>query len=59
MRPDSKVNTDSGYQGIQKNHANSELPKKRSKKNPLTNEDKERNKKISSERVIVRIFLPS
>ncbi|KJV75995.1 IS5 family transposase ISOt6 [Orientia tsutsugamushi] len=33
-----KVNaiTDTGYQGIQKIHNNSELPKKKSKKNPLT-----------------------
>jgi len=29
------------------------IPKKRSKKNPLTNEDKFRNKVISSERVTV------
>ncbi len=43
--------TDSGYQGIQKIHNNSELPKKRSKKNPLTKEDKKNNQRISSERV--------
>ncbi|KJV56594.1 putative transposase [Orientia tsutsugamushi str. Kato PP] len=29
-----------GYQGIQKIHNNSELPKKKSKKNPLTKNDK-------------------
>ena len=34
---------DTGYQGIQKLHANKELPKKRSKKNPLTKQDKQRN----------------
>jgi len=45
------IKTDTGYQGITKIHANSELPKKRSKKNPLTKEDKERNRVISSERV--------
>ncbi len=44
--------TDTGYQGIQKIHVNSELPKKKTKKNPLTKEDKENNKKLSSERVI-------
>ncbi|KJV85730.1 IS5 family transposase ISOt6 [Orientia tsutsugamushi] len=29
--------TDTGYQGIQKIHNNSELSKKKSKKNPSTN----------------------
>lgn len=53
VHPDTKIQGDSGFQGIQKMHANSELPKKRSKKNPLTKEDKERNREISSERVIV------
>lgn len=53
VHPDTKIQSDSGYQGIQKIHANSELPKKRSKKNPLTEEDKKRNREISSKRVIV------
>jgi hypothetical protein len=53
VHPDTKIQVDSGYQGIQKLHVNSEVPKKRSKKNPLTQEDKVRNKQISSERVIV------
>ena len=30
-----------------------EIPKKRSKKNPLTEQDKQRNKRISSERVVI------
>jgi DDE superfamily endonuclease len=34
-------------------HANVEIPKKRSKKNPLTQEDKQRNRSISSQRVLV------
>jgi hypothetical protein len=45
------IKTDTGYQGIAKRHANSELPKKRSKKKPLSKEDKKRNRDISSERV--------
>jgi len=53
VHPNIKIQGDSGYQGIQKIHPNSELPKKRSKKNPLTVEDKKRNKEISSKRVIV------
>jgi hypothetical protein len=46
-----QVETDTGFIGITKIHANSLLPKKRSKKNPLTKEDKIRNKEISSSRV--------
>jgi hypothetical protein len=37
--------------GIKKIHANSILPKKRTKNNPLTHEDKAFNRAISSERV--------
>lgn len=47
-----KTLADSGYQGIQKLHANSELPKKRTKKRPLTKADKRQNQKIASDRVI-------
>lgn len=35
-----KLQVDTGYQGLQKKHLNTEIPKKRSKKNPLTEEDK-------------------
>lgn len=52
IRPTIKILTDTAYQGLAKIHANSELPKKKSKKNPLTKEDKKNNKKLSSERVI-------
>lgn len=48
---DTKVSVDSGYQGIAKIHSKSSLPKKRNKKNPLTVEDKNKNREISSERV--------
>ena len=43
--------TDTGYQGIQKLHNKSELPKKKTKKNPLTKEDKKKNQELASERV--------
>lgn len=49
--PKIKVITDTGYQGLQKIHYTSELPKKKSKRNPLTKEDKKSNKKLASERV--------
>ena len=44
---------DNGYQGIAKIHGNVDIPKKRSKKNPLTNDDKKQNKSKSSKRVVV------
>lgn len=51
LHPKTKGRTDTGYQGIQKLHANTELPKKRSKKHPLTKTDKQNNRRIASERV--------
>ncbi len=47
----AKILVDTGYQGIVRIHANSELPKKRSKKYPLTKADKQNNHRIASERV--------
>jgi hypothetical protein len=46
------VLTDTGYQGLQKIHPNSQQPKKKTKKNPLTKEDKKSNRKLSSFRVL-------
>jgi hypothetical protein len=51
LHPDIKAQTDSGYQGIQHIHANTEFPKKKSKKHPLSQQDKRHNRRISSERV--------
>ena len=48
-----KCEADSGYQGISELHTNSEIPKKSSKKNPLTKEEKKKNHKLSSSRVLV------
>lgn len=44
--------TDSGYQGLQKLHLKTKMPKKRSKKIPLTKEDKQNNQVLSRERVV-------
>jgi hypothetical protein len=52
IHPGTKALTDTGYQGIQKIHANVALPKKRSKKKPLTKEEKRENQKLASERVL-------
>ena len=52
LLPKIKTLTDTGYQGITKLHSNAELPKKKTKKNPLTKEDKRKNRELSSERVL-------
>ena len=48
-----RVNGDSGFQGIEEYHKNSETPKKRSKKRRLTKEEKANNKRLAKERVLV------
>lgn len=52
IHQDVEALTDSGYLGLQKLHAKTQMPKKKSKKKPLTQEDKIINKRLSSERVI-------
>jgi len=49
----SKILADLGYLGIKKICPNAQLPKKRTKLNPLTKEDKKENHKLSSKRIIV------
>lgn len=44
---------DTGFQGIQKDHPNIQIPKKGTKNNPLTTEDKQNNRIISGLRIIV------
>jgi hypothetical protein len=51
IHPETLAELDTGYVGIKNIHSNSVLPKKRTKNNPLTAEDKQFNRKISSERV--------
>jgi hypothetical protein len=46
-----EVGVDTGFQGIHKLHKNSKIPKKKTKKRPLTKEEKTINRKISSKRV--------
>jgi|ERR1700722_78407 len=50
---DIPIFIDTAFIGEQKVHPNLYIPKKRTKKNPLTDEDKEMNKLISSYRVLV------
>ena len=53
IHPTIIAQVDTGYQGLQKIHPNTEIPKKRSKKNPLTKQDKQENNRISASRVLV------
>ena len=52
IHPATRSVTDSGYQGIAKLHANSLLPKKNTKKRPLTKLEKAANRAISSTRAL-------
>ena len=52
IHPTIGIVTDTGYQGLKKIHAKTQMPKKRSKKNPLTQEDKRHNRELSRERVL-------
>lgn len=47
------IKGDLGYLGIQEIHNNSQIPKKNSKKKPLSKADKAYNKKLSSERIFI------
>ncbi len=45
--------------GISKKHSNVDIPKKKTKKKPLTKEDKALNREISSSRVLVENVIRS
>jgi len=51
--PDTLLETDTGYLGLADLHSSSSLPKKRSKKHPLTNQECQRNREISRQRIFV------
>lgn len=50
---DVTVWADTGFQGLARQHPNTVMPRKASKKSPLTNEQKQNNRVISSIRVLV------
>jgi IS5 family transposase len=50
---DTQIQADSGYQGIQKLHANCQIPHKKKKKQPLTKAQKKENRLLSASRVLV------
>jgi len=51
-KSNTNIKVDSGYQGLQKQHTNCNLPIKRTKKRPLTKEDKKKNSQLASDRVL-------
>ncbi|MBD0294596.1 MAG: transposase [Flavisolibacter sp.] len=53
LHPAIALKAHSGYQSIEKMHRGSEVPHKRSKKRPLTPEQKAYNRSISPQRVLV------
>ena len=53
FHPQSESLQDKGYQGIQKLHANSRLPKKKPRGGQLTSEDKAYNRQLARERVVI------
>lgn len=52
FHPVTLVVNDTGYLGLQKIHPQTLMPKKKSKKHPLTKEEKRQNRQISSDRVL-------
>ena len=59
MQEETLALVDSGFQGMQHAHPETWLPVKKSKKKPLTEEEKRRNKELSSRRVLVENVIGS
>ena len=53
VKAETVLEADTGYQGIGQIHANSLLPKKRSKNHPLSKQERKDNRRISRERILV------
>jgi IS5 family transposase len=53
FHPDTLILADSGYQGLKKYHSKSEIPLKKTKKTPLTKEQKKENRSLSKRRILI------
>lgn len=53
VHPGVAIFADTGYQGLQKLHANTRKPVKATRKHPLTRAQKQANRAINSQRVVV------
>ncbi len=52
--PEVTIWADTGFQGIDKQHTNTQIPKKGTRKRPLSPEQKQENKIISGIRIIAK-----
>ena len=53
VKAETVLEADTGYLGLVQIHANSILPKKRSKNHPLTDQERKSNREISRKRIFV------
>ena len=53
VHPSVAIFCDTGYQGLQKLHANTRKPHRATKKHPLTREQKQANRAVNSQRVVI------
>ena len=53
VKAETVLEADTGYLGLVQIHANSLLPKKRSKNHPLTDQERKSNREISRKRIFV------
>ncbi len=59
LLPQTKCLADSGYLGIAKRHDNSQIPHKKSKLHPLTDEQNQENRQLSRERFVIEHIIRS
>ena len=59
LKSGAQLTADSGYQGLTKLHTNSVLPKKSSKNQPLSKQDRKQNKNISRKRIAIEHVIAS
>jgi hypothetical protein len=57
LRKETAILADTGYLGIHHLHEHSTIPKKKSKKHSLTEEEKKENREVSKERIVVENVL--
>ena len=53
VKPDTTLEADTGYQGLVQLHTNSRLPRKRSKNQPLSKQERKENREIAKSRIFV------
>ena len=53
INPNAKIKTDKGFVGIKQLYPNAEVPHKSSKHHPLTKEQKQSNRQLAKERIMI------